>query len=202
MDSYLLLVTEKGVLSNELIGFFHSEVPIVPAHTEAEARVALTRTWQWCGAVMDLALLEGCGLELTTAFRSVAACAPVLVLSDTPSPEVVNRASACQAFHAMKPASHGNLCAFLEQIRRHDALLRHDLDAIVGRFAEEHGLTRGERRILALSVRGTSRKELAAELGVAENTVKSQTRALLRKCESAEQMGDVVREIWRRAFAP
>jgi DNA-binding NarL/FixJ family response regulator len=201
VDSVLLIAEDDPLVARALDLYFRRHVSVAITTSLAEAEELLDRPSAWCGIIVDVSLPDGNGLDALEKFRTVNAHAPALVLSGHWSPDLINRAARSLAIYSVKPALPVNLASFLRQLETYDAGLRHQIDAIIEQYAHTRGLTQSERRLLSYAARGTSRKALADELGIAENTVKSHARSLLRKCDNAEQIGDVVREIWRRASA-
>jgi DNA-binding NarL/FixJ family response regulator len=173
--------------------------PVALASAKREAIELLAGRSLWCGAILDIGLPDGSGLDLLDAFRAKAPRAPALVLTGQCSPELINRAQRARAEYAVKPAAPANIQAFLSLVTEFLDARSREIDVIIAELASRHRLSACEQKLLAASARGTSRKELATELGIAENTVKTQMRALLRKCEDAEQLSDLTREVWRRS---
>jgi FixJ family two-component response regulator len=172
-------------------------VALVSSFREAADLLAGPTTW--LGAVLDVSLPDGSGLDLLDSFRSIEATAPALILTGHCDPVFINRAQRRSAEYAVKPAAPSNIQAFVDRAIAHRDRREREVEVLVVACSERYGLSPSERKILAACARGTARKQLACELGVSENTIKMQVKSLLRKCDDAEGLGDVVREIWRLA---
>lgn len=61
------------------------------------------------------------------------------------------------------------------------------------------GLTRIQREVLALAARGLSNKEIAAQLGRAENTAELHMTQLMRKLQVTSR-AQLIATFWMRAF--
>jgi FixJ family two-component response regulator len=91
-----------------------------------------------------------------------------------------------------KPVPRSKLVAAVERALARDAQQRaHDgeLDALRARVSR---LTPRESEVFALVVRGKLNKQIAAELGTAERTVKAHRQKVMEKCE-AQSLAELVR---------
>ncbi len=193
-----LIVEDDAALARSLARIVgeYGEVSIAP--TVQQARYALTQDRPWAGVVLDLNLPDGFGLDLLTEIRAEGTVLPVMVLTGEFNRELVNSAQALRAEYVCKPASPGNLLPFIK-----DAIAQRGLDdarigSCVDDMARSLALTPREKQLMSLSVQGLSRRELAETLGVAENTVKAQTRSLLKKT-GARSLAAVGQDVLRRA---
>lgn len=192
-----VLIAEDDVLVGRAIQQFFRKrgVPVALATTLAEGRRLLETDSVWMGAIIDVGLPDGTGMTLLDAFRQRWWAEPALVLTGQLDATLINRAQQAGAEYALKPLDLGSLDAFAVRLRITES------DSPLGRacavLAQRHGLTVSEARIVALSAAGVSRDELPGHLGTSENTVKTQIRAVLRKCGQTE-LGGVVRQVWRQ----
>jgi DNA-binding NarL/FixJ family response regulator len=201
MNPPLLIAEDDADLAKRLTRFFARSVEVVAVRSTTEATAALAAGPRWCGALVDVNLPDGSGLDVLDAFRTIEPTAPALVLTGHCDPTLINHAQRRRAEYAVKPAEVDNLRAFLAQVSEHRVARERDVETLLDQLSTTHKLSPAERRILDVSVRGTPRKRLADELGLTDNTVKTQLRSLLRKCDDAEELGEVVRSIWERATA-
>lgn len=138
------------------------------------------------GAIVDVGLPEGnSGIEFVRAWHRFGGNRNVLVVSGNPGQEVANDASASGALFAYKPAIDASLVRVLL-----DAVAESYLDdsRLRRRFAalcQDKNLTPHEGRIVALRASGLSRKQIADYCRISEDTLKSQIKILLAKCDAA-----------------
>lgn len=97
-----------------------------------------------------------------------------------------------------KPLTQADLTTFA--IRTVAAAWAHErrLTELVVHFSRKHGLIPREAEIVAATMAGVTRAELAASLRVSENTLKGPIRVLLAKC-GAPSIDRLVSEILRSA---
>lgn len=161
--------------------------------------------------LMDVAMPGGGGLEAT---RRLAAAAPgVAIVMLTASEDVDDLFAAIKAGargYLLKNLESAELRGMLEAVARGEAAIT---PAIAGRILSELArpeapvaevpppgpdrLTERELGVLRLVVAGLRNKEMAAELGISENTVKFHLRNILDKLHAqsrAEVVARAVRE--------
>ena len=147
------------------------------------------------GAVIDVGLPDGDGMDLLDAFRLRWWSAPALVLTGRFEPALVNRAQRTGAEYSVKPLEFDSLDSFASRLvaPRDATEVRRECAA----FAKRYGFTPSEGRILALAGDGVARDDIPVRLGLSENTVKSQVRSLLHKSGDFE-LADLVRRVLKR----
>ncbi len=123
----------------------------------------------------------------------------LVVVSDAPDPELLNGAFEIGASVVHAPLRDGVVLAFARAVTSAIACASTDgagLRATIDAHAWRWRLSPRETELLAHAVQGTSREQILAVMGVSENTLKTQIRALLRKADSNnldELVGDVLR---------
>ena len=195
----VLIAEDNPTVAGSLARTLGRRFQVSVARSFLEASELMAAPTTWLGAVLDVSLPDGSGLDLLDTFRSIERTAPALILTGHCDAALINRAQRRSAEYAVKPAAPGNIRAFAERAVAHRERRERDVEVLVAEWSERYRLSPSERKILAASARGTARKQLAAEFGVTENTIKMQMKSLLRKCDDAEGLGDIVREIWRQA---
>ena len=132
--------------------------------------------------LMDLQMPEMGGLDAITAIRGEFPHARIIVLT-TYSGDV-------QALRAIKAGAHGYLLKstlhkeLLDSIRAvHSGrkAVSTDVSFNLAEHATDDALTPAEIRVLRLISAGNANKEIAAHLGLSEETVKKQVRSVLSK---------------------
>jgi DNA-binding NarL/FixJ family response regulator len=192
----LLIAEDEAPVARSLERFFRRHQPTALA-TTAEDALSLVRSGaSLSGAVVDIGLPDGSGLEVVRELRRRPEAIPVLVLTGKLDRALVNEAQSLGAEYAVKPVQPENLEAFA---RRVAAMSGHAaaVGAAVAVFSQRYALSVGESRLLAAAARGTPRSLLAVELGVSINTVKTQIRSILDKYGSADDLSAIVHEVWR-----
>lgn len=141
------------------------------------------------GAIVDVHLPDGDGLDLVASLRQRRRSMAILVLTGSNEPATINRAHALGAEYVCKPYFRDNLRAFLTRLSPRPQP-GEDLSGAVDRVAERFSLSARERQILELAVSGVPRSRIAEVLKVSENTVKSQIRSLLQKttCDTVSDL--------------
>lgn len=149
-------------------------IELVAVGTIAAGIEALRRR-SFDGVIADVGVPDGNGLELLEHAYLADASTPLLVLSGSYVPEYINRACKCGALYAVKPAM-SQLEAFIRlTIERLDPEM-----ALARRFAVTRPLTPRQVEILCFAIKGMTRDEIAAELGLSSDTVKSEVALILR----------------------
>jgi len=157
----------------------------------AEQAVALTPDV----VLMDVRMPVLTGVEATTRIRSERPDVKVMILSGSDDEQDLFAAVRAGASgYLLKEVSIEDLADAVRAVHRGEGLvapsmvakLLQEFTAVSRRVAEEeHGgvpkLTEREREVLRLVARGMSNKEIAAELVIAENTVKNHVRNILEK---------------------
>lgn len=192
-----LIVEDQVIFSRQVSRVIERTSEAVPATTLAEARALLEEDDDdlIAGVLLDVHLPDGSGLDLLEEIRATRRALPVLVMTgDDTSPTDVNRAQLFGAQFVYKPEVTPNIVAFVarvEEERRREAAARREalrsqhfrkrIRLCVKRYATMHGLSDREAEVLERSAQGVTRAELAQELALAENTVKTIIRRTLQK---------------------
>jgi two-component system response regulator DesR len=156
--------------------------PLRVASTFAEAIAAIEAGGTIAGAILDVVLPDGSGINLLSLLRDHHPTARVLILTAHAEPELINKAQVCGAEYAVKPHFAESVRAFAARIRADSGdgiaeRLRNKVDE----YARTHRLSPREAEILQMAVSRVSRDEMASLLRVTLNTLKTETRGLLIK---------------------
>jgi DNA-binding NarL/FixJ family response regulator len=165
-------------------------------HVVRSARAAQTAivAKAWAAIFLDVGLPDGSGLDVLAKLRAVRPTTPVLVLTGSHEPEVINRACELQASFAVKPVS----TSLIETFIRAAASLRDRLGTVADAWRERYGLTEAERDVLYRSALGESRLEIAAARSSSILTVKKHCEKIGKKTDARfyhEAVGRLVREV-------
>jgi FixJ family two-component response regulator len=142
--------------------------------------------------VLDVQLPGGSGLDLPTELRRNGADLPIIFITGHGTIPMSVRAMKAGALEFLtKPFSEPELLDAIRQalVRDREArLLRAEQHALQVRFAK---LTARERDVFSLVVAGRMNKEIAAELGTAEQTIKQHRGRVMQKL-GARSVADLV----------
>jgi FixJ family two-component response regulator len=142
--------------------------------------------------VLDVQLPDASGLELPTELRQIGAEIPIIFITGHGTIPMSVRAMKSGAMEFLtKPFSEQELLDAIRQALLRDGAARMDRaeqKALRERFAR---LTARERDVFELVVAGRMNKEIAAELGTAEQTIKQHRGRVMQKL-GARSVADLV----------
>ncbi len=135
--------------------------------------------------ILDITLPGLNGLELQELVAADRADMPIIFITghgDVPTTVQAMKAGAIEFL--MKPFSDEALLSAIQiAIERSDAALR--VGAEIGALRERYGsLSRREREVMGLVVRGLLNKQVGFELGISEITVKAHRGRVMRKMKA------------------
>ena len=142
--------------------------------------------------VLDVQLPGGSGLDFPTELKESGVDLPIIFITGHGTIPMSVRAMKAGALEFLtKPFSEQELLAAIDQALARDREMRArraELEALRERFAK---LTARERDVFELVVTGRMNKEIAAELGTAEQTVKQHRGRVMQKL-GARSVADLV----------
>jgi DNA-binding NarL/FixJ family response regulator len=160
---------------------------------DGQAAVAKFKELKPDVVVMDLRMPGMGGLEATIQIRKEFPNARIIVLTTYEGDEDIHRALEAGARgYLLKAAVRREL---LQSIREVYAGQRHIAPAMAARLAKHTphvGLSPRETEVLQLIARGLRNKEIAAELNIAEDTVKIHIKSIFGKLEVVDRTQAVV----------
>lgn len=180
----------RTVLARVLAGH---DVELVQTISTAKQRIT---TGSYAAWLLDIAVPDGSGLDLLAWARVRGDRTPALVMTGLQELQLANHAQILGAEFVHKPYRKSHIDSFLERVMR-------DVDRVslpmrnADQFTKEHALTAREGDVIRAIASGVPRASLAAELGVAESTVKTLIRRMLKRT-GHENMDEVLRELLRR----
>ena len=151
--------------------------------------------------VLDVRLPGVSGLDLQSALVDSPAAPPIIFISghgDIPMSVRAMKAGAVEFLQ--KPFDEGALVAAIEEALARDRVTRASHAEVAAMQERCRLLSAREREVAACVVRGLMNKQIAAELGITEVTVKVHRRHIMRKLQ-LRSVPDLVRVVSRVGLA-
>jgi FixJ family two-component response regulator len=147
--------------------------------------------------VLDVQLPDGSGLDLPSALDARGDSVPIIFITGHGTIPMSVRAMKAGALEFLtKPFREEDLLAAVEHALERDRAARQDLGEIVALQKRLAALTPRERDVLDLVVTGRMNKQIAAELGTAEQTIKQHRGRVMRKL-GVDSVAELVRLVER-----
>lgn len=157
--------------------------PFGVAAIEALSRTSMDRFGsdrRWAGAIVDGDVQQH---ALLIELRKKAPFLPVLALLGPRDVRGVNLLQSHQIEVVTYPFADANVVGFVQRALAAGFVPDDRIARLVSRLADEKALTPREVQILAASLGDEPRDRVRRRLGISENTLKTQIKGLLRKCE-------------------
>lgn len=152
--------------------------PIAVATVAAAAQAIEQLTEAPAGAIIDVHLPDGSGLDVLQRLRGKFPGVPAMVVTGSRDPAIPNRSHLLDATFVAKPVPVENVDHFLSWIET-AGTAGDPVATAIAQLARQYSLPSRETQILVVSLGGVERKQLATKLGISENTLKSRIRALI-----------------------
>lgn len=194
-EETILVVEDDEAAARAVMRALRPFRPVTCAATAAEARNVLLGAPPLCGAVFDVRLPDGNGLELLALARGRMRRLPLLVLTGEVTPQVLYAAYDHGAELLLKGDAFRRLHAFglscAIAAMEPDELVRQALVETSTRF----GLTPAEVEVLHGALHGRRAEWFARERGMPVPTYKSRVASLLRRA-MADSIDALIREVF------
>lgn len=182
----VLIVDDHFVVRSGLAASLELDdtIEVVGEAERGEDVVAVYRQLHPRVVLMDLQLPGMSGAEATVALRVFDPAARVLIFSTFARDDEVQAALDAGALgYLQKSASRDELLAALQHVARGNRSLPPEVARRLAALRLGPAITPREREILALIAAGRANKEIGAELGVSEDTVKRHVSHILEKLD-------------------
>ena len=164
-----------------LVGAESDMALVAQASTGREA-IEQFRIHQPDVTLMDLQMPDMGGIEAMIGIRSEFPNARIIVLTTYSGDVQVMRALKAGARgYILKGRIGGELLETIRAVHAGQRRIPQELAAELAEHAGESGLTEREMEVLRLIAAGNANKEIAAQLSIAEETVKSRVSSILSK---------------------
>jgi DNA-binding NarL/FixJ family response regulator len=132
--------------------------------------------------LMDLQMPDKNGIEAIVGIRHVEAAARIIVLTTySGDVQVVRAMEAGARAYLLKNSLHKELLDTIRSVHRGHKTVSPSIAAEMAEHSTKDGLTSREVDVLQLIACGNANKEIAAQLSITEETVKSRVKNILSK---------------------
>ena len=159
-----------------------SDMELVGEASNGREAIARFRECRPDVTLMDLQMPEMSGFDAILAIRHEFPAARIIVLTTYAGDVQAQRALKAGAQgYLLKNLLHKELLQTIRTIHSGHRAMSPDVAAQVAEHAGDEGLTPKEIEVLRLIATGNANKEIAAQLGISEETVKSRVKNILDK---------------------
>jgi DNA-binding NarL/FixJ family response regulator len=160
----------------------HHDVRVVAEASNGEEAVDLYQRFRPDVTLMDLQLPKMNGLDAIRAIRKHDPAARIVVLTMYQGDEDIYRAlQAGAAGYVLKDSVSGELIRVIREVHAGNDAIPADLAAKLALRDRQPALTGRESQVLELLVTGMRNKEIAARLGVTEDTARAHIKSIFAK---------------------
>jgi two-component system NarL family response regulator len=194
----VMLVDDHFVVRSGLASSLglEDDIRVVAEAADADEALAAFARHEPDVVIMDLQLGAGSGIEVTARLCKAHPQARILVFSSFARDEDVHRAIRAGALgYLQKAAPRDELLAAVRTVAQGKRFLPADIaQRLVARLDRPEPSAR-ELDVLALIAKGRSNKEIATELGVSDETVKTHVSNVMQKLKAQDRAHAVTEAI-------
>ena len=180
----ILSVDDHPLIREGIAGLVEAqaEMELIAQATNGRQAVQQFRLHHPDITLMDLQMPEMSGLDAIITIRGEAPEARIIVLTTYAGDVQALRALQAGArAYLLKDSLHKELLDTIRAVHAGKKSLSAEVSFQLAEHATDDALTPAEVRVLCLIARGNANKEIAAQLGSTEDTVKGQVRNILSK---------------------
>lgn len=186
----LLIVDDHFVVRSGLVASLELEddLRVVAEVERGEDVIAAYTSHRPDLVLMDVQLPGISGIEATSALLTSHPEAHVLIFSTSVKDEEIHQAMQAGALgYHPKSSSRDSLLAAIRSVSAGKTSLPPDISQRLRERLTEPEITPREKEILTLVSKGRANKEIAAQLGIAEDTVKQHVSRILQKLRVSDR---------------
>jgi DNA-binding NarL/FixJ family response regulator len=180
----ILTVDDHPVVRNGIAGLVQDQPDMFLVGEASNGREAIQqfRAHQPDVTLMDLQMPEMSGVDAIIAIRDQSPRARIIVLTTyTGDVQVVRALKAGAQGYLIKNLLHKELLDAIRRVHSGKKILTPELSCEVASHAADDSLTPAEISVLRLIAEGNANKQIAAQLSISEETVKSRVKNILSK---------------------
>jgi len=180
----ILTVDDHPVVRNGIAGLVEDQPDMLLVGEASNGREAIQqfRAHQPDVTLMDLQMPEMSGVDAIIAIRGQFPRARIIVLTTyTGDVQVVRALKAGAQGYLIKNLLHKELLDAIRKVHAGKKILTPELSCEVASHAADDSLTPAEISVLRLIAEGNANKQIAAQLSISEDTVKSRVKNILSK---------------------
>ena len=186
----ILTVDDHPVVRNGIAGLIADQSDIVVIGEAANGREAIQqfRALKPDVTLMDLQMPELGGIDAIIAIRDECAVARIIVLTTYTGDVQVTRALKAGAQgYLLKSLLHKELLEAIRKVHAGKRILSPDVASEIASHAVDDALTPAEISVLRLIAGGNANKQIADQLSISEDTVKSRVKNILSKLDANDR---------------
>jgi DNA-binding NarL/FixJ family response regulator len=180
----ILTVDDHPVVRNGISGLVTDQADMLVVGEAANGRegIQLFRTHRPDVTLMDLQMPELGGLDAIIAIRDEFPQARIIVLTTyTGDVQIVRALKAGAQGYLLKTSLHKELLDAIRKVHSGKKFLAPELSCEVASHSADDALTPAEISVLRLIADGNANKQIAGQLSISEETVKSRVKNILSK---------------------
>ena len=186
----VLTVDDHPVVRNGIAGLVGDQADMVLVGEASNGREAIQqfRTHKPDVTLMDLQMPELNGIDAIIAIRGEFPHARVIVLTTyTGDVQIVRALKAGAQGYLLKNLLHKELLDAIRSVHAGKRILTPELSLEVASHAVDDSLTPAEVSVLRLIADGNANKQIADQLSISEETVKSRVKNILSKLDANDR---------------
>ena len=186
----ILAVDDHPVVRNGIAGLLEDQADMVLVGEASNGRDAIQqfRVHQPDVTLMDLQMPEMSGIDAIIAIRNESPQARIIVLTTyTGDVQVVRALKAGAQGYLIKNLLHKELLEAIRKVHAGKKILTPEVSGEVASHAADDSLTSAEISVLRLIADGNANKQIAAQLSISEETVKSRVKNILSKLGASDR---------------